>query len=223
MSSPSTSSLPGTIPTRERLLDAAAEVFARDGLRAATTREIAHVAGVNEVTLFRLFKNKQNLLASVLERVFGEAPATFSEAEEVNGGARGLIGIIEEYVASGFKRANKNLALLRVLIGEIQHFQEHELKVIHAIFLPERKRIIKALHAAQESGEMNKEIDAAIAADQLSALVFMGAMRGAMPLPREYSSKSYLNACVAMIVQAIKVPPSKLPLEPGNAGRRKHS
>ena len=32
--------------TRERLLDAAAQTFARDGIRGATTREIAREAGV---------------------------------------------------------------------------------------------------------------------------------------------------------------------------------
>ena len=38
--------------TRQRLLDAAARVFARSGLEGATTREIAREAKVNEVTLF---------------------------------------------------------------------------------------------------------------------------------------------------------------------------
>ena len=54
--------------TRERLLDAAAQTFSRDGIRGATTREIARKAGVNEVTLFRHFKSKEQLLRSVLQR-----------------------------------------------------------------------------------------------------------------------------------------------------------
>src|ERR1700720_415329 len=54
--------------TRERLLDAAAETFARDGIRGATTREIVRQAGVNEVTLFRHFKSKEQLLREVLRR-----------------------------------------------------------------------------------------------------------------------------------------------------------
>ena len=54
--------------TRERLLNAAARAFARDGLRGATTREIAREAGVNEVTLFRHFKSKEQLLRAVLQR-----------------------------------------------------------------------------------------------------------------------------------------------------------
>src|SRR5437870_5781843 len=53
-------------PARAKLLQAAAIVFAREGLQGATTRMIAQEAGVNEVTLFRLFENKDRLLAEVL-------------------------------------------------------------------------------------------------------------------------------------------------------------
>src|SRR5688500_20275735 len=51
---------------RERLLDAAARVYAETGVRGATTRRIAHEAGVNEVTLFRHFGSKDTLLQEAL-------------------------------------------------------------------------------------------------------------------------------------------------------------
>ena len=48
--------------SRERILDAARKVFAEHGSTGATTRRIAEEAGVNEVTLFRQFGSKENLL-----------------------------------------------------------------------------------------------------------------------------------------------------------------
>src|ERR1700726_1763101 len=54
--------------TRQRLLDAATETLNRVGIQGATTREIARRAGVNEVTLFRHFKSKEQLLRAVLQR-----------------------------------------------------------------------------------------------------------------------------------------------------------
>ena len=54
--------------TRERLLDAALELFCRDGYDGASTRAIAKKAGVNEVTIFRLAGSKEGLLMAVLER-----------------------------------------------------------------------------------------------------------------------------------------------------------
>ncbi|MEM2892013.1 MAG: helix-turn-helix domain-containing protein [Thermoplasmata archaeon] len=55
--------------TRDRILDAALEVFAEKGFTGATTKEIARRARVNEVTVFRLFKTKKALFgATMLER-----------------------------------------------------------------------------------------------------------------------------------------------------------
>jgi AcrR family transcriptional regulator len=47
--------------TRERILTAALQIFAEKGYDGARTRDIALLAGVNEVTLFRLFGNKSAL------------------------------------------------------------------------------------------------------------------------------------------------------------------
>ena len=61
--------------TRARLLGAAARVYAAHGYLGATTRAIAAEAGVNEVTLFRLFGDKETLL--------DEAIATTAEVSAV--------------------------------------------------------------------------------------------------------------------------------------------
>ena len=51
--------------TRERILDAALELFGAKGFAATTTKEIAKRAGVNEVTVFRTFKSKQGVYTSM--------------------------------------------------------------------------------------------------------------------------------------------------------------
>jgi AcrR family transcriptional regulator len=191
-----------SVPARERLLDAAAVVFARDGLAASTTREIARAAGVNEVTLFRLFQTKQNLLAAVLARVFADdAPADRMKSPGIE---TDLSEIVREYVAGYAARLAKNLALMRVLIGEIQHFQEHELTVIRGIFGPTRQHLIGRLRAAQKAGLARRDTDPAIIADQINAIVFMGALKNSLPLSREYSARDYTLACVETIVRAMQ-------------------
>jgi len=52
--------------TEQRILDAALRVFASEGYTGATTRRIAEEANVAEVTLFRKFQSKENLLREVL-------------------------------------------------------------------------------------------------------------------------------------------------------------
>ena len=53
---------------RNALLEAAITVFAESGSRGATTRRIAEQAGVNEVTLFRHFRSKDELIQAALVR-----------------------------------------------------------------------------------------------------------------------------------------------------------
>ena len=57
---------PSDLPAHQRILLAAAQVFSEQGYKGATTRMIARRAGVNEVTIFRQFGSKQQLLASAV-------------------------------------------------------------------------------------------------------------------------------------------------------------
>ncbi|MFI7100900.1 TetR/AcrR family transcriptional regulator [Streptomyces sp. NPDC050161] len=52
--------------TRRRLLEAAADLFAERGYEAATVRDIAARAGVNQALLFRYFGSKNALLTEVM-------------------------------------------------------------------------------------------------------------------------------------------------------------
>jgi len=52
--------------SRDRILAAAARVYAENGFRGATTRRIAEEAGVNEITIFRQFGSKAALIDEVV-------------------------------------------------------------------------------------------------------------------------------------------------------------
>lgn len=56
------------IDTRDKILDAAMSLFSMKGYSEVTTREIAELAGVSEMTLFRCFQSKKNLTEKVFER-----------------------------------------------------------------------------------------------------------------------------------------------------------
>jgi AcrR family transcriptional regulator len=56
--------------TKERILDAAEEIFARRGFEGASTREIASSAGVNISSLHYHWASKETLYVAVFRRVF---------------------------------------------------------------------------------------------------------------------------------------------------------
>jgi len=60
------------IPTRERILREAAELVARQGYHATTTRQIAERVGIQQPSLFHHFASKAEIVAELLEWDLGQ-------------------------------------------------------------------------------------------------------------------------------------------------------
>ena len=58
--------------TREKILEAADELFGQVGYDAATTREIAERSQVNKALIHYHFKNKEEILGTIIESFFKE-------------------------------------------------------------------------------------------------------------------------------------------------------
>src|SRR6202140_1049727 len=54
-------------PTQDRILEAAVQLFSRQGYSGSSTHEIARLAGVSEVTVFRHFPRKRDLFWAAAE------------------------------------------------------------------------------------------------------------------------------------------------------------
>jgi AcrR family transcriptional regulator len=67
--------------TKQRIIQASAQVFGKMGYDGATTRAIAEAAGVNEVTLFRHFGNKKNIFMAMIEQ-YSALPGLRAALEE---------------------------------------------------------------------------------------------------------------------------------------------
>ncbi|NJL36450.1 MAG: TetR family transcriptional regulator [Leptolyngbyaceae cyanobacterium RM2_2_4] len=103
--------------TRQRLIQAALQLFAAQGITETTTRQIAELADVNEVTLFRQFGNKHGLLLAVIEdtRIFtrlGESLGqTANDADDV-------AQAFSTYGGKCLQKLDQMPELVRSLIGE---------------------------------------------------------------------------------------------------------
>jgi AcrR family transcriptional regulator len=76
------------VTARERFLDGASEVLRSRGFAAATTKEIARAAGLSEAMLYKVFRDKIDLLLAVLsERLPRVALVRDGFAEQVGQGA----------------------------------------------------------------------------------------------------------------------------------------
>lgn len=185
--------------TRQRLLTAAAQVFARDGLAGSTTREIARTAGVNEVTLFRHFQTKDGLIAAVVGQNFG---AQVAQAQPPAISTADLRVDLTEHARRYDHLLKENIALIRTMIGEIHHHEDHERQVFKAIFRPLRAALLERIQRAVHEGELSPHSSPEILTDLFSAMIFTGVLRRATShLKIEYSAATYLNSAVDLIVR----------------------
>ena len=104
-------------PTRQRLIDAALALLTQQGITETTTKHIAELAEVNEVTLFRQFGNKQGLVLAVLEE--SEMFTRLATALEQNlDRASSLDHRIRTYTQSFLELLDAAPELLRSIVGE---------------------------------------------------------------------------------------------------------
>ncbi len=196
-----------TAQTRDRLLKAAVEVFSSAGIAGATTREIARVAGVNEVTLFRHFQSKEQLLSAVAEHITTAQTEVFADPSEWTEDLTAALGryarfhdeILEEYSA-----------LVRMFIGEADRHPKEALQVLPEYFMPLRVKLIDYLQGCVTQGRVRADIDLLLAVDQFTGMLFAGMLRRyVIPVDRGYGRDRYVASCVDLFVQHIQTRPDR--------------
>jgi len=187
--------------TEDKLLRAATTVFAKRGVSGATTREIAQKAKVNEVTLFRLFKNKEELLRRVV-LCSGQRFAEVFDAAPLESAAD-LRRTVENYARVYAQKLSENEEFVRTFMGELTR----HLKLCRRLFVeggaPTRQKFIAYLHAAKRRGLLRKGIDPTMAADTLTAMILGGVMRRPLTAAH-YDLDDYVKTCVKIYLKGLQ-------------------
>jgi AcrR family transcriptional regulator len=154
---------------RDLLLDAAAQVFSESGYRGATTRRIAAVAGVNEITLFRQFGSKDALMREAIARCREGAVVTLPEepADPVRD--------LTDFARAHLTRMRERRAFIRTSMAEVEEHPD--------IMEPENsppalaaKALSGYLRRLRERGTTRAEFDECVAATMLMGVLFADAM-----------------------------------------------
>ena len=108
------------ISTRQRLIHSALELFAAQGVTETTTKQIAELAEVNEVTLFRQFGNKHGLLLAVIEEaaVFAQLGQALVRQASETGSLGDIYEALKAYATACLQALEAVPAVVRSVIGE---------------------------------------------------------------------------------------------------------
>ncbi|WP_414548540.1 TetR/AcrR family transcriptional regulator [Anabaena sp. CCY 0017] len=187
--------------TRTRLIEAASQVFASLGVQGATTREIARVAGVNEVTLFRHFASKEQLLKAVIENASAlqtqllAHPEAWTQNLEVD-----LKNYAQLYNA--MLEAHENL--IRTFIGEAKRHPDEARQIIQEAAKPLGEKLVAYLQSSQKRGTVRLDLDPFPAVDMFTGMLLAGMLcRTVKYNQNNYSCEDYIDTCVDIFVRGI--------------------
>ncbi len=195
------STRPPTKDARERLLAAATRMFAKHGLQGATTRIIAEEAGVNEVTLFRHFQNKEGLLEATMVRVVNShlKELVGDEADWTGDLAENLMRFGKGYYA----KLVEDEEFVRTVVGEAKRHPDHARKVILEALRPTRLQFIANLVSAQNAGKIRKDVDIPTAADAFTGMLFGGMLRITAGCSEGYTGDDFVKTCVDIFASGL--------------------
>ncbi len=162
--------------TRTAILNAAVQVFSMHGFRGSTTRRIADVAKVNEVTIFRYFGSKDALLQEAINSCEAGPFSKSLPADPVNPEKE-----LGDWSAEMVAHLHSRKSMIRKCMGEIE--ERPELSV-RAAQTPTRAttELCAYFRRLQDLGFTSTEFEPTVASSMLIAALFHDAMgREMMP------------------------------------------
>ena len=173
----STSSSKGT-KTKEKILKVALKLFSTKGYKATTVRDISGAMGVKQSALYNHFKNKEEILETLISNLTSSAIVTLfdgKETEHLHTQGKGLLASI----ATTFKLISfdkKNEALYKLLMQELFR-NEHIREIYNEFFYQENVKKLSGLFFSMMQEELIKSSDPLLLAHEFFSPLFFYQMQ----------------------------------------------
>jgi len=155
--------------TANRIVEAAVQLFSRQGFAASSTHEIARLAGVSEVTVFRHFPRKRDLFWAATEsrlrrlRISKELRARLEQNENPRTAIPGIVALLVETL----QHQPEMLRLLYLSLFELENGADRILrKHLIPLFEPVREYLSRCA-----SQGLIRDLEPGVAALGLAASV----------------------------------------------------
>ena len=204
----------------EKIVDAAAQLFARQGYHGTSTREIAGLAEVSENTLFRHFDHKEDIFWSALR----SHTAALKPRWEMLGGIKAgdapevVLPKILELLADTVSCRPEVIRLIAVALLELQGKAE---ALCRDLISPLFSEISRYLATSVEKGEV-MEVDPTLLAASLMAMVLihpqLSKLTDGSPSPADSRDAVHAYSKFWLDVLSPRLPASARPIV-GTAGQ----
>ncbi|MFH7027431.1 MAG: TetR family transcriptional regulator [Heteroscytonema crispum UTEX LB 1556] len=156
--------------TRQRLIQAALELFTAQGVSNTTTRQIAELAEVNEVTLFRHFGNKHGLLLAVIE----ESAAFKNLGESLVRRASppdNVSQALKDYASDSLHALERIPEFVRSVVGEADQYPTEHRRALGRGLTEANRYVAEYLASVIQQGHLNTHLPAEKLASLLNGML----------------------------------------------------
>ena len=144
------------VRTRQKVLDAARNLFAERGYEAATIRDIAKVAGMSTGAVFANFQDKAELFETVFADEMTGLLNDIRTGAAVEGGVREqLAGAL----TAGYHRSLEHLPLMQAMIARSWFQPEIADQRSRAFVKPLVENLVGVLQSGIREGELRQDLD----------------------------------------------------------------
>lgn len=152
------------------IINAATQLINEGGIQQLTTKALAEKMKFTEPAIYRHFKNKTDILSSVLN-YFGTGLKLKMEGL-IQDDTTGL-SKLEQIIKFQFEHFSKHPAIVMVIFAETSFQYEEKLSdAVHTILKSKKERIIKIIQRGQKDKSIRSDVD-----PERLATIFMGSMR----------------------------------------------
>lgn len=164
--------------TKEKILKTSLKLFSTKGFKATTVRDIAGAMGVKQSALYNHFKNKDEILETLISNLASSAIVTLFDdrdaSEPKNQGKALLASIATTFKLIGFDGQNE--ALYKLLMQEI--FRNERIREIYSeYFYQENVKKLSGLFFGMMQEEQIKSSDPLLLANEFFSPLFFYQMQ----------------------------------------------
>lgn len=173
-----TSSLSKGGKTKDKILKTALQLFSVKGYSATTVRDISGAMNVKQSALYNHFKNKDDILETLVRELTSSAIVTLfadKESSELHRQGKSLLmSIATTFKLIGFDGPNE--ALLKLLMQEIYR-NERIREIYNEYFYQENVKKLSGIFFAMMQNEMIKSSDPLLLANEFFSPLFFYQMQ----------------------------------------------
>jgi TetR/AcrR family fatty acid metabolism transcriptional regulator len=192
--------------TRERIIAAATEVFARRGVHGTRVADIAERAGIAYGLVYHHFRNKEEILSAIFSERWAQYVAYLEEVARAPAPFRERMRRLIHFWVETYRQDND---LMTVMINEItrsyEFLESHDIAAVLVAFDPIERIILEG----RANGEVRADLDARLATYVVlgvAEMVLTGYVIGTLPRADAQAYARDEEQLLSLLIEGMRAP-----------------